>query len=593
MPRERAAWIRGLRGSTRGAAAAFFAGTLALVGGLRIHAALHLDTARDLLIARECVLGGHCGAGPRTSFGGWTQGALWSHLLELREALGLGLAALEHAAILGLAIAAAMVPVAAREVGRSANALTWALWFPATLWTIGYPTLWNPTLWPLALVLFYVALARAARSRSLLAFTAAAAALALAVDLHVASAVLVPFLIAAVVGCSAHPWLALPTVAVVALGVLAVDSPGALAENRPLVGRHAPALILALALAVSAGLVARRRLTNLDGTARAETLLRALCLFLLVALTGLALGTGHPLHARYLAPIVTPAAILLSTGGPRLLRSPRLRAIAAALACAGYVAHWLDDRLYNPRFRLVEVEAVAAALYDRGLDFGALYRHLRGPHAFDLVSTLAALEPPGTRGASPDAQDLLVVRAARTDLPESLPAEWSVVDLEGSHVAVIVPYRPWVQLDRVEVCRDRATGPLDCATLSVDGARFAHRAGMRWTDRAFADLPGLPRPNRGERVTYHMSYQPADRDAGRRLRLFADACKGWRIALPGTSIADAQLVDLSAANASGELAFTVTASPRCRWWLPPFAELPALDPALDRLLPPLPPRDRR
>jgi hypothetical protein len=116
---------------------------------------------------------------------------------------------------------------------------------------------------------------------------------------------------------------------------------------------------------------------------------------------------------------------------------------------------------------------------------------------------------------------------------------------------------------------------------------------MRWADRAFAELPGLTRPHSGDRVEYRMPLRAAPDGAARRIRLFADACKGWRVALAGAPADDAQLVDVAADGAAGEIVFTVTASPRCRWWLPPFAELPEHDPALDRLLPPLPANDRR
>lgn len=595
MHREPAASPHSPRRRILGAAAVYFGGTLALVELFRVHAALHVDTARDLLLARDCAIGLHCsGAGPRSSFAGWMQGALWSHLLELRELLGLGLAALEHAANLALALAAALVPLVARAIGRPANALTWALWLPATLLTIGYPTLWNPTLWPLTLGLFYLALARAAHTRHLVEFAAAAAAFALALDVHVGSAVLLPCFLAAVVACAARPWLALATVAACMVVVLAVDSPGAFAENGALVVRHAPVLALALALPLAAGLWARRRLAGRDATARAQAVVRACVLFSLLALPLLALGTGHPLHARYFAPLVTPAAILL-TARTGLFARRFVHAAALALVCAGYLLVWHDAHDFNSRvrFRLVEVEAVAAALYDRGLDFAALYRRLRGPYAFDLLSTLAVLEPPASGAAPDDDRDLLVVRATRADLLPSLPPDWTVVGLDDVHVAVIVPYRPWVRVDPVEICRRPAARPDEetCVTLPIDVTPFARREGLRWAARAFAELPGFTRPNRGDRILYRMTLHPQAGGPGRRIRVFADACKHWALAVPGAAAFDPRIVDIPADGATRELVFSVTASPRCRWWLPPFAELSAPDPAIDSFLPPLPDGD--
>ncbi len=117
------AWFRSLNESRLRAPLGYFAATWILVSAARVHATIHLDTARDLLIARDCVVDVACsGAGPRTSFGGWTQGALWSHVLELRELLGLGLGALEEVSHLALAAAAALVPLPARSLDRTPSA---------------------------------------------------------------------------------------------------------------------------------------------------------------------------------------------------------------------------------------------------------------------------------------------------------------------------------------------------------------------------------------------------------------------------------------------------------------------------------------
>lgn len=537
--------------AARRLSAAFFAATLALLAALRVRPAVHLDTARDLLLARDCVLAGRCGAGPRASFGEWTQGALWSHLLELRELLGLGLAALEHAAIVAVALAAALVPLTARALGRRATALTWALWLPATLLTIGWPTLWNPTLWPLVLAAFHLALLHAARTRGVLAFTAAAAALALAIDVHVASAVLVPFFGAALVARAARPLSTACLAALVAIAALAVDSPAAFADNRELVTRHALSIVLVLAAAAAVGLAARRRLVD-DSPARVA---RALCIYLIITLPLLSFVAGHPLHARYLAPLVTPLAVLL---GRRDVKWP------AVLACAAYLAFWLDDRWYNHRFRLHETEPIAAAMYGRGLGFGDLYQHLRGPHAYDLLSTLAALEPPGHRGAA-DGLDLLVFRTSHQELPAELPPDWTVVDL-GSHVAVLVAYEPRIRTDRFTACR--TTDAERCTSITLDRDRFTDAP---WTDRAHAAIPDLARPARGERLVYRFPLSPGE---PRRVHLFADECKGWTIGNP----------DALASPAAGELVFTVETTSRCRGWLPPFVELPVASSPLDRAL---------
>lgn len=547
--------------ATGRASLAFFAGTWALLAAFRTHAPLHLDTARDLLIARDCALGLHCpGAGPRSSFGGLLQGATWPRLLELREQFGWGLAALEHAADLLLACAAAVVPLVARRIGAPANALTWALWFPATLWTIGYPRLWNPTPWPLALVLTFLALLQAARSGGAVMFGLAAGALALAVDVHVAAAVMVPLAIAVASAGARRPVVALPLAAGAFVGALAWLSPGAFAENRATLAPYAAALLTGAALAVTVGLIARRWFVG-DGDRRARLVAVVACVYGSVALALLSLITGHGLDPRYFAPIVTPAALVLGARGSSVL-APRWRVALLVAVVAGYIALWAVQRVVDRQFRLIEAEAVAVELYGRGLAFGDLYRHVRGPRAFDLVSTLAALEPNDGRTAGRDGLDWLIVRAPRAALPSPVPDGWQVVELGDSHVAVIVAAGPNVAIEPVEVCSDG-----DCMRLAVDVDRFAQGPGMQWSARAHAGLVGLPGRFAGaSAVTYRL---PRRTDgAPRHIVVFPDDCGRWQI--------DGEPGDV--------VVFTVAPRRRCRWWLPPFAEIDVRDLALASLV---------
>ncbi|MCY1064432.1 hypothetical protein OV090_06655 [Nannocystis sp. RBIL2] len=546
----------------RRASLAYFAGTWALLASFRAHAPLHLDTARDLLIARDCVLGGPCpGAGPRSSFAGLVQGTTWSRLLELREHLGCDLAAIEHVADLLVACAAALVPLVARRLGAPANALTWALWLPATLLTIGYPRLWNPTPWPLALVLTFLALLHGARTGGAAALIAAAAALALAVDIHVAAAVLVPFGVFAAAATARRPGLALPAAGAVFVGVLAASSPGAFVENRAILTPHAAAGSAGLALALAAGLAARRWLAE-SGPRRARIIAVLACLHCLVVLPLLALISGHGLDPRYFAPVVTPAALVVSLGlSPRISR--QLQLALAGLVVAGHVGLWAAQRAFDRQFRLVEAEAIGRELYGRGLAFGDLYRHVRGPRAFDLVSTLAALEPPDGRVGGQETRDLLIVRAERAALPDPLPSEWRVVALDDAHAAVIVALAPTLDLARFAVC-DAAE---DCTEVTVDVARFAQGPAMQWAARAHAGLAELPRRFAGASTArYHIRRRITDPSP--RIVLFRDDCRRWQL--------DAVQPD--------RVALAVTPGPRCRWWLPPIAEVDVRDLALSSLV---------
>lgn len=544
--------------------AGFFAATLALLLVLRVHAELHLDSARDLLIARDCTLGIHCpAAGPRSSFVALMHGALWSHVLELREVLGFGIAAVELAVIVALAAAAALLPVAGRLLGRRVGPTTWALWFPAALATSGYPTLWNPSLWPLALALFTVALAHAARRRGLVAFAGVAAALALAVELHVSSALLLPFVVAVIAACARRPLATAVSTAAVAWGVAALDSPKGFAENRALLAQHATALGLVLAGSFAAGLVARRRLLARADGERAVEVAIASCLYLVVALIALSVGSGHGLQMRYLAPLVTPAAIVL---GARL-DGPRLRRAAVFVVVALQVAWWTGARLLERRrFDVVEAEAIALDLYGRGLAFGDLYRRVRGPHAYDLVSTLAAFEPPDGRGARGEGPDLLIVRASRAELPDPLPRTWHAIELGAGAVAVVVEIDPWVTIDPLEVCEGAR-----CEALPVDVDRFAQREGMVWAHRAHASLrPRAPASREPAALSYRLRLRPTT--GSREIRLLPDDCTQWWIAGVGgvpPAVRDRTTVDASA----HAIEFAVAPGPRCRGWLPPFVEL--------------------
>ncbi len=575
------AWFRSLYASRLGEPLGYFAATWILVSAARVHATIHLDTARDLLIARDCVVGVTCsGAGPRASFGGWTQGALWSHVLELRELLGLGLGALEEVSHLALAAAAALVPLAARSLDRTPSALTWAMWFPASLASIAYPTLWNPTLLPLALCCFCVAFFHAARARNSVAFAAAAAALAISIGLHVACALLVPLLFAAAVACAARPLVALTAAATIMVGVLAVSSPGAFAANWPLVAAQGPLVALVLAAGVAAGATVRRPLSARDGGARADAVAHGLCIYLVCVVPLLAVMADHALQLRYLAPLVTPAAILLSTraGGGRPPRA-WVRAASVVVVLIGYITFAITERILNPSFRLIEVERVADAIYGRGVSYGYLYRHLRGPEAVRLLGTLAALEPLGPPPQATDERDLLVLRVERRDLPPDVPPDWTVVELDGSHVVVVVvPYVPWVWLSPLEICRATETPP--CVTMEVSTPE--QHAGMRWADRAYPSLLANERPARGQKVSYRAPLRPQRGGPSRRVHLFADDCAGWRVTVGGADT-DVRSVIIQADDVR-DIEFVVESGPKCRWWLPPLAEVNEGDAALDLLI---------
>lgn len=441
------------------------------------------------------------------------------------------------------------------------------MWFPATLLTIGYPTLWNPTLLPLALGLFSVAFFHATRTRSTTAFVAAAATLALAVDLHVASVLVVPALVGAMLACASRPLVAMPAAAIAAVIVHGVSSPRAFAENWPLVISQAPIVGVGLALAAVGGIAVRRRLSELDGRTRATMSATSLCLYMLGLLPLLALLFDHPLHARYLAPLVLPAAILLSTHSSGAAPRVWIRTTGTLFVIVGYLAFAVGEHILNPRFRLSEAERVGSEIYSRGISYGDLYRHLRGPYAVHILAILAALEPPDLRQSADDSDDLLVLRTTRQQLPRDLPADWIVVELDAKHVAVVVPYTPWLRLESLEVCRKH---PATCMGMTL---AVVPRADTLWVERSHPTLPEFRRPDRGERVSYRISLRADVGGAARLIHLLQDGCEGWQVELDGASDGS-RSVRVEPDGKVHNVVFSVVAWPGCRWWLPPFIEVP-------------------
>jgi len=64
--------------------------------------------------------------------------------------------------------------------------------------------------------------------------------------------------------------------------------------------------------------------------------------------------------------------------------------------------------------------------------------------------------------------------------------------------------------------------------------------------------------------------------------LFADDCAGWRVTVGGADT-DVRSVLIQADDVR-DIEFVVESGPKCRWWLPPLAEVNEGDAALDLLI---------
>jgi hypothetical protein len=140
-----------------------------------------------------------------------------------------------------------------------------------------------------------------------------------------------------------------------------------------------------------------------------------------LAQAALAMGGGalvcavlrhQPSQARYLLPAAALLAVTFAWTFDRLVRPPRLRAVAAALACAGaglVLWHWVVFERYlrsHPRYRDLEPLAAAVtrlgpvariglltgAFFPENLFFGDGYRHRVVPLSYDPPRSGDALE---------------------------------------------------------------------------------------------------------------------------------------------------------------------------------------------------------
>lgn len=607
LPRSIVAAASRLPASAR-APLAFAVATLAFLTIDKHWAPLHLDTARDLLIARNCVEGIHClHAGPNASFDGLLQGALWSHVLELRAFLGIGLVGLQRCLDVLLALGAALIPlIARRTLQKPASAITWALWISFSLTSVEYPFLWNPSPMPLALALFHGTLLFAARERGDVHFIPAGVALAAAIDLHIANAVLVPFFIGVVAATSRNPIPALFVSLTAMIGFLAVDSPGSFSHNAMVAAAHAPAVAAGLTISAAVGAAARRPLARRSDASRALIVAWSVAAFGALAMIALAKVSGHPLHARYLGPLVTPCAILAGAWLHELLatlRSPvagKARTLAVLVGVTVLFDKTAPRRPRDTAFRVHEVEPIAAALHARGLTFGDLYQHIRGPRAFELMATLAAMDKgPLTAQASSTGEDVLVLRARRDAISTDLARR--SIDIGGGLVALVETYTPFVDAARFEVCRQRPGGPRECHSARVDAGDLSETS-PGWAVRAYPGIGDtarafLDRRFAGAEMTYRMKVRIPAGAAPRRIRVFQEpeALVVWTIArvdgipvegsLPGRSV-----VLGKGGPGEGEIVFSGRVPSNAGFafhrWLPPWVEIGEGGSALEALLPP-------
>jgi hypothetical protein len=484
---------------------ALFVATLLALGVFKLWAPSHADTARDRLMARDCLYGGRCDrVGPGSSFTGLTHGELWPRAIELWERSGASVVVLERLVDVLIALAAMLLAWIARE---RAGPWLWALWLPATLFSIDYPTLGNMSPIPLVLVAFWGLVLRGLETRGVGWLLAASVPLGLARELHIVNLVLIPVFVLAAIASRRVVVAVLGLLVVLAIAWL--DSPSALSINLRFAARHWIWIVLGLGATVAAGLRLPR-----------ERVVPVACLVLGIGMPIAGLVIGHHVAFRYFMPIVTPVVLLAAA---RLQARRKTGWAMAALALAFHIAAWGLARTLDVSLRLHESERLAADLYGRGLCFDAVARHLRGVNAWDLVATLAAMEPPAPRSCTDPGHDYLVSRGAPVDA-----------------------YPPSVQLNGAQLCRGDACAPL--VFPDWDLARTG------WRTRI---MPSLGSIAPGTRVSFHMPVVAPAGSAPRKIvAIHSMGALEWQVE-----------------RKPDEVIFSTVARDNYPLWLPQFAEL--------------------
>jgi hypothetical protein len=274
---------------------------------------VHPDTSRDFLMAGDCLAGMPCDRGPPTSLGSIVQGALWTRFVALGRWLGFGTVGVQVGVLALLAASGAIVELAARRhLAPSAARWTAVVWVALCAWVTGAPRLWNPSLLPLPLALFAVALLALVERGALRAAAAAGAALALAMDCHVVAALLVPVLAGALTACARQPARAALASAAALGAVLAVDSSNAWRINIEATRGAWVAVVLVVAAGAVAGHRVRAQFASRSAGSRAALLLGAAAALGAGATAAGAVWGGAPWPVRYLAPSLPGLAVMLA-----------------------------------------------------------------------------------------------------------------------------------------------------------------------------------------------------------------------------------------------------------------------------------------
>lgn len=498
----------------------------------RIDPPIHVDTARDLVQSAACATGNDemCQRGVAASLRTFVHGTLWIRFLAICQTLGLVPNGIQVVTLAFVAAGAGVTAIVARTyAGKRALVPAGSAFVLLSLKVVEYPDLWSPALLPLPLALFVWALLEHSRLGRASTAVGAAIFLALAIDVHLVCAALVPLLLAATGASARRPKLTAPIAIATLGGTLMLASPASWKHNWATV-RVADLVLLGVVFSIAWILAcfARSHWLRLDASRRAAVLVLAL----------IAWSVFPPFidpRWRYFAPSLPALAIGLGwafRGVPfrvRLRPQWMLAAATVLLVTAAQVIRWASVRIFPDRWTVTDVLRLAPAIQRNGFEGRQSLFQIEGIPSFGMEIVLASTQEPAVSRE----ENLLVVRAPRSSLHLPIPSDWTLVDLGHERVAVVRPLRPFLHRKDSRLCAAPTVGgagEMDCQKLTLETVGFS---------------PVPPASKEGVRVEWWLDVETDGEDSAHALDLI-DECGDWTIervegvsyegALPGNHV---------------------------------------------------------
>jgi hypothetical protein len=436
----------------------------------------HGDTAVDVALARDCIAsrGASCLGHPASAIGllqgqAFTYGlAVWLYLGLSMRAL-LFVAACVHGAATGL-----LHYVTSRRFGGVAWVVS-AFAASMGVQMAGYPTIWNPSWFPLPLSIAFVATLAIAGGGVWSPFVAGVA-FAIASESHLLFGTFVAVAVVLVVLTAQSGIVAVTVLPMTfVLSEIAI-SPVSSAVNaialRSWLGSHLVPAVLAgvvLAASIPMQLWLRRRLVTRGREAREAV---AVAVWLLTGAVGIGLvlpwAVSRPVQIRYYGAAL-PA---IPYAGALLLDAATFRARSASLYVLSVVvfAAILLQRMTGANFAMAEwfmddgktVAAMSGLVNTSALDIQMIVRPMPpGPLAETAAALVGTPDLPGFPAR--------IVRAVRPRSQIALPDGWTRTHLAHGE-AFIGDIDAWAHPEEAEICPEPVTGET-CILLARDDWR--------------------------------------------------------------------------------------------------------------------------